>query len=341
MKNSTLAHALTAAAVAFLGTGLPPAQAGSLPAAPSTWTTEVQRGHPLVGRLWNVRGSRDAEPPELAEAAASARFVLLGETHDNPDHHRLQAWIVEAMLAQGSRPAVVFEMIRADQSEALRAHLESAPRDAQGLGPAVTWEERGWPDWPMYLPIAELALNAGLSVRAGDVARSKQDFVAREGFEALETADREALALDRPLGESERQALETQLLEGHCGMIPETAIPAMVRVQRLRDAVMADSLIDGAEAAGSAQAVLIAGREHVRADRGVPWYLRARRESPDVLSIGLMQVSEGRDTVEAYLPDVGGDEGPPVFDYLWFTPRPHDRDPCEEMRRQMEEHRAE
>ncbi len=329
-------HSTVLAALAVLTASGAAAQAGGLPAAPDAWISEVQGDHPLVGLLWNVPESREAQPRELAEAAASASYVLLGETHDNPDHHRLQAWIVEAMLTQDSRPALVFEMIREDQAAALQAHLAESPGDAEGLGPAVEWEERGWPDWSMYKPIAEAAMAAGLAIHAGDVARREQEAAARQGFEALDESKVSRLALDRALPEGQHEALEEQLMAAHCDMIPEEAIPAMVRVQRLRDAAMADALIDAATNAETGQAVLIAGREHVRADRGVPWYLRARIDSPDVLSVGLMQVSEGLDSIEDYLPDIEAAQA--AYDYLWFTPRPHDRDPCEEMRRQMEEH---
>ena len=32
-------------------------------------------------------------------------FVMLGENHENEDHHRLQAWIVAALIGEGRRPA--------------------------------------------------------------------------------------------------------------------------------------------------------------------------------------------------------------------------------------------
>ena len=52
----------------------------------------------------------------MADIAAARDFVLLGEKHDNPDHHRLQAWMIDALVARGRRPAIAMEMLDAEQA---------------------------------------------------------------------------------------------------------------------------------------------------------------------------------------------------------------------------------
>jgi uncharacterized iron-regulated protein len=76
--------------------------------------------------------------------------------------------------------------------------------------------------------------------------------------------------------------------------------------------------------------VLIAGNGHVRTDRGVPWYLARIRPTARTVSVALLEVREGLDAAAADLP----------FDYVWFTPRVDDRDPCadaEERLRQLDD----
>ncbi|MGH6914009.1 MAG: ChaN family lipoprotein, partial [Geminicoccales bacterium] len=91
----------------------------------------------------------------------------------------------------------------------------------------------------------------------------------------------------------------------------------MMRVQRARDAMMADRL---AATSGKAGGVLIAGNGHVRKDRGVPWYLARLRPDARSVSIGLLEV---QDDVLEPPPDL-------PYDYVWFTPRIDDSgDPCE------------
>ena len=94
------------------------------------WEAALGRDHPLTGRVWDVDAAAAIEPRRLLARLATVRFVLLGEKHDNPDHHRLQAWIVRELLAAGRRPAVAFEMLSEAQSGALRHHLATSPTDA-------------------------------------------------------------------------------------------------------------------------------------------------------------------------------------------------------------------
>jgi len=306
-----------------------PRAAADSPPVPSDWQSPLAVEHPLTGMLFRAGDGDRVAPGDLVSVAAEADFVLLGETHDNPDHHRLQAWVLAALAAQGPRPVVAFEMIDRDQADALAAYLESHPDDAAGLGAALGWEESGWPEWSMYRPIAEAALADGLPLRAADVARATQRDVGRQGLDALPERRRRTLGLDSPLPSALRKSLRRELMASHCDMLPEAALAPMMQVQRLRDAVMADSLI-AAMPEAEGPVVLIAGRGHVRADRGVPWYLRRRLPEAEILTVGLFEVADDLRDWRAYLPDVP-EAAPAAFDYLWFTPRVDDRDHCAEM----------
>src|SRR5262245_37654747 len=63
------------------------------------WQAPVGREHPLVGRLWDVRGARFVTPDAMVRTLVTSRLVLLGEKHDNPDHHQVQAAVLRALLA--------------------------------------------------------------------------------------------------------------------------------------------------------------------------------------------------------------------------------------------------
>src|SRR5215831_17329771 len=76
----------------------------SEPPQEMTWTTQLDRAHPLVGRVWDCRRAVFVEPDAALETVGAARVVLLGEKHDNPDHHRLQARVVQSIVARGRHP---------------------------------------------------------------------------------------------------------------------------------------------------------------------------------------------------------------------------------------------
>src|SRR2546428_3166466 len=69
------------------------------------WESQAERAHPLVGRIWDVKVGTFIPEDTLVARLVASRFVLLGERHDNPDHHVLQAKLVRAMVEAGRPPA--------------------------------------------------------------------------------------------------------------------------------------------------------------------------------------------------------------------------------------------
>lgn len=294
------------------------------------WYTTLGRDHPLTGRIWDVAAARFIDPATLVERVAQSRFILLGEKHDNPDHHRLQAWLLRALIAAGRRPAVGFEMFDIDQGPAIAGHLAAAPTDAAGLADAVNWDRSGWPDWTLYQPIAEVALEAGLPIVATNLPRATARALGREGLDAVEPALVIRLGLDRPLSPEAHEEMARELRDVHCGYASEPEVEAMITVQRARDAHMADSLAAAGQPDG---AVLIAGAGHVRKERGVPAFLALRTPHAAVASVTFLEVSTGETAIGAYAARFG--LGPLPFDYVWFTPRVDDRDPCEKFDKEL------
>ncbi len=287
----------------------------------------LHRDHPLAGRIWDVRNGRFVDPAELDKALASAPpYVLLGEKHNNPDSHRLQAWALSRLVAAGRHPAVVLEMVDKDEQQTLDAHQDAAV-DAGELGKALQWDKSGWPPFAIYQPIFEVALACHLPLVAGDLSHAQQVELRQQGLNAYSDAERQELGLSEPLPAELALSLRAELLESHCGQLGEKHIPAMVAIQRARDAELARALALGRQQAGSA--VLIAGAGHVREDRGAPYYLRETGAADSVLSIAFFEVEVDEDDPSAY---TDGASKPP-FDYIWFTPRVDDEDPCAAFRK--------
>jgi uncharacterized iron-regulated protein len=262
---------------------------------------------------------------------ARADFLLLGERHDNPDHHLLQAEVLRSLIAAGRRPAVGFEMFGLDDATAIADHLAAAPNDAAGLGRAVHWNARGWPDWAMYQPIAEAALGAKLRVVPTNLPLATVRKMRSAGLAALEPPVTRALGLDRPLSESMTARLAADIRASHCGYASEESVKAMLAVQRARDAQMAQSLIAAGAPGG---AVLVAGAGHVRNDYGIPVYLSAEAAGKRVISIAFLEVDDRKPEPHNYaLPYA---DGRLPFDYVWFTPRVDDENPCEKFKPQFE-----
>ncbi|MBI3827608.1 MAG: ChaN family lipoprotein [Candidatus Rokubacteria bacterium] len=285
------------------------------------WRSALGREHPLAGRIWDSAGARFVTAEALVGRLTAARFVLLGEKHDNPDHHALQVWVLRALLAAGRRPAVAFEMLTPDQETALARHLAGAPDDVAGIASAVGWARSGWPAWSLYAPLFETAVRARLPVAAANLT-SAQVRALLDG-RSLDPTLAARLGLDRPLDGAAAAAMTQEIREAHCGTIPESRLAVMVAVQRARDAVMAARLVERATDGG---AVLVAGAGHVHRDGGVPVHLVAGAAGATVAGVGFVEVQDGEPRVPDY-------RAP--FDYVWFTPRLDDDDPCRGLREKV------
>jgi uncharacterized iron-regulated protein len=309
-----------------------PETAPSEPGPP--WVSPGLREHPLSGRIWRTSDGRFIDAAQVVADLRAASYVLLGEKHDNADHHRVQAWLVDSLIARGRRPALAFEMLTTDRKGALASYLANEDADAAGLGEAVGWGETGWPDWALYRPIAQSALDSGAPILAAGLPRQTARAIAKKGVLALGVERVRTLGLDHPMPPKHTVMLRTEIIESHCDQLPESMIDPMVTVMTTQDALMAHTLVTGEEMAGRDGAVLIAGSGHARADHGVPWHLRRMAPGRSVTSVGLIEVESGMTEPAAYAAKFGGGRLP--FDIVWFTPRADDRDPCDAYADQLE-----
>jgi uncharacterized iron-regulated protein len=315
LRLRLLATALLLSSCATAGKG-PPGVA-------LTWRSPLHRDHPLVGRVWNVREARFGTEAELQAAVARGRFVLLGETHDNPDHHLLQARLLRTTLAGGRRPALALEMLDPDQQEAVDAVLSGPAPSPAALATAVGWDRSGWPPFAIYEPIFQVALAAQLPVVAANLPTAMAREVVHRGTEALTPPLRALLEAAGPLPPAEAEERRAEMQASHCGQLPDRFLDPMVLSQRARDAHLGMALVAGATPGG---AVLITGGEHARRDRAVGAFLQVAGVAPEeIVSVALREVDPAE-------PSPPGALDPAPYDWIVFTPGVDRGDPCADLK---------
>ncbi|MBP0615163.1 ChaN family lipoprotein [Jiella mangrovi] len=295
------------------------------------WQSRFFADNPLVGGIFQGDGNR-SDAQRLIGAAKSARYVLLGETHDNPDHHRLQSDIVSDLADQSTDLALVFEMIphRLGDAVASFGTSRSSSIDLDSMADRLEWSDRGWPEFSMYRPLFETAKRQGLSVEAGDLDRDVVSAIARNGVSGLSAEERARLSLDGAADPAMIADLGEEVRSAHCGLMPEAAIMPMVDAQRARDGSLAAAMVDAAKTGD--KAVLIAGAGHVRDDRGVPSIIKRNDPEAQTLSVRMMEVADE----DGDLADYGlTAEAPAPYDFTIFTPRADVDDPCEALRARL------
>ncbi len=303
-----------------------PGAPGRLPLAKRAWKTDIATDHPLVGRFYDATTFREVTEDIVADSCAQATYVLLGEKHDNADHHTEQARLLGAMITRKRSPAVVLEMIETDMGAQLAQYTERQNASSADFGEAMNWEKRGWGPWEGYKPIMDVTFAAKLPIVPGGIPQVRASAIAHHGESAVDADDRKAFLLDETMDPNLESSLHTELVQAHCGHLPSSMVRGMLLAERARDAGMANAMAPF-ESRG---AVLIAGNGHTRTDRGVPWALARKAPNAKVVSVSMLEVADGRTDPKGY--DVHAD-------FVFFTPRATDEDPCVAFKMELQKRR--
>ncbi len=274
----------------------------TLPPLPA-WQSPVGREHADLGVILDLRDGSLLQPAQLVAELAAADQVLVGERHDNPDHHALQLWLLQSLAQRREQGSLLMEMLVPAQQQRVDAAQAAfaAGRPPADLPGALGWQE-GW-DWSLYGPLVTHALAAPYPLLHAN----------------LDTAEIKAIYRDRPVVTGApaapvvRQALLDQIRLSHCDMLPETQLPAMLAVQQQRDRQMAERL-----ASAPTPSLLLAGAFHVRRDLGVPLHLHQGQSDP----IRVLVLAEVGQQVEAS-----------QADFVWYTPAMPAQDYCASLRK--------
>ncbi|TWC53366.1 putative iron-regulated protein [Pseudomonas sp. SJZ080] len=259
---------------------------------------------PIVGEIRDLRTGQTLTAQELVMRLAKPSRLIVGEQHDNRDHHALQRWLLQALGEQRPQGSLLLEMITPDQQQRVDdvRHASTLPTD---LPDALAWEP-GW-DWNLYGPVVRFALTQPYPLLAANL-----NTVEVRAFYAQPPI----LSGARSNTASVKAELLTQISESHCGLLPASQMPAMLAVQQQRDRRMVERLL-----AAPTPALLFAGAYHARKDVGVPIHALdlGASEAPTVL----MLVQQGSEVTAA------------MADYVWYTPATPAPDYCAEMRKTL------
>jgi uncharacterized iron-regulated protein len=225
------------------------------------------------------------------------QVIVFGEQHDQPDHQRQTEQALRRLAADGQLAALVIEMAEQGRSTA------GLPRDADAASVRAALAWSGW-EWPVYEGVVMAAVRAGVPVLGGNLPRTKMR-------ETMTDASRESL-----VDAGVRERLAVAVREGHCGMLPATQEPGMVRIQISRDQAMADTV--AAALKPGQRVLLLTGAQHASRDRGVPLHLALHHGAPSVhvVIFGDRAVGLAADELRS----------------AKVTPRP---DPCEALRERL------
>jgi uncharacterized iron-regulated protein len=259
---------------------------------------------PVSGEIRDLRNGEVLTAQQLLKRLAEPERLIIGEQHDNADHHAAQLWVLRSLGERRPQGSLLLEMLTPDQQPRVDQVRQSTtpPADLPG---ALAWED-GW-DWSLYGPIVRFALTQPYPLLVANLNNGEI-----RGFYRSPPV----LKGERSNAESVKTLLLEQISDSHCGLLPESQMPAMLAVQQQRDRRMAERLL-----AAPTPSILLAGAWHARKDVGVPLHL---------LDLGAAQAP-----IVLMLAEQGAEVTATMADFVWFTPATPKQDYCEQMRKQF------
>ena len=259
---------------------------------------------PVSGEIRDLRNGQTLTAQELLARLAEPSRLIVGEQHDNRDHHQLQLWLLQALGERRPQGSLLLEMLAPDQQRRVDEvrHASALPTDLSG---ALAWQS-GW-DWSLYGPIVRFALTQPYPLLAANLDMPEvRTFYAKPP----------TLSGTRSNAPTVKNELLEQISDSHCGLLPTSQMPAMLAVQQQRDRRIAERLL-----AAPMPSLLFAGAFHARKDVGVP--------------IHVLDLGEPEAPTVLMLAEQGAEVTPAMADYVWYTSVTPPQDYCAQMRKQF------
>jgi uncharacterized iron-regulated protein len=274
--QSAMRRPFTAVTVSFTGlllllAGLTQA-AGAACLTPGAWMRVSGEGRSPVA------------PQRVFDELAQRRVVLLGENHDNAEHHRWQLHAIAALHARLPRLVLGFEMFPRRVQPALDQWTAGQLTEAQFLE-RTQWSLVWGHDAQLYLPIFHFARMHGVPMIALNVERSLVRRVGAEGWAAVPPGEREGVGDPAPASPAYLRSLYESYLSHLPGdqrpsRIPteddlrEPAFLRFMQSMQVWDRAMAEGIAQRLTREPGAAVVAIMGSGHLRGGYGVPHQLR-------------------------------------------------------------------
>lgn len=228
--------------------------------------------------LWSVPGAGRIAAPEVFARAAKAQVVLLGESHDNADHHRWELQTAAALGALHPKLVLGFEMFPRRVQSALDRWVAGELSEEEFLK-AADWSVVWGYDAAFYLPLFHFARLNRIPMVALNVERDFVRTVGAQGLEAVPAEKREGVSAPAPASEAyvERLFASYKQHPDKAESAPNRTDPQFrnfVEAQLVWDRAMAQALADAAARNPDALVVGVMGSQHIAHGNGVPHQLQ-------------------------------------------------------------------
>jgi uncharacterized iron-regulated protein len=265
----------------------------------SYWTSFILG---LVASIFLMPAWGQADWRSQVKTLPTSELLLLGEQHDALEHQELARLSVMTLANKEKLSALLLEMV----DDGLNTKGMPVDSSESVVRERLQWNDAGWP-WSSYGPIVMQAVRVGVPVIGSNLPNSEMSKVMSD------------VSWDAKVPTAVLSAHRESMIKGHCGLLPDSQVPAMARIQIARDERMARTAQRWMYKGKTV--LLLAGAEHVKKDRGIPLLLNL--SVIDKMSVVWMQAH------------TSVNQDPTIADVSWLTPPIAPKDYCAEFAKSL------
>lgn len=277
---------------------LPASQAPSL----------VEKGFRLTeenrpGQIIHLKSGRLLSFSQLLLELSKARFIFVGEVHDEPEHHLIQTQILLALLGVVAHVHVGVEYLDVTSQKAADDFVAERTSEDVFLREG-NWEKNWGYSFYLYRPIFQAARGKAEGLVALNVPGGIVSKVGRSGIESLNEEERRMIASDIDLKNDRHRRYLKMVFDGHPSFHPGR-FDFFYEAQCVWEDTMAERAAEYLKEKPGLM-IIFCGNGHIAHRFGIPDRLRSRAES-EILTVFPFRMSRG-----ANIP-------PDLCDYVWLT----------------------
>jgi uncharacterized iron-regulated protein len=265
------------------------------------------------GTIVHVRTGLDVDRATLFDHLTRAQVVYVGETHDNPDSHKVEAEILRGLAERHPDLAVGLEMVSRDHQSLLDDWIAGRLTEKEF---ARRWNQLWRPGYRAYQEVLTAARDRQIPLLALNASPELVKEVTRKGLDGLPDDLRRQLPKDMDLDDPYHRAKSEAIFSGHAHV---AGIEGFYPAQVVWDETMAETGADYLSQHPGSHLLILAGGYHVEQGVGIPRRLFRRVPVPFATVLPYTPVTP--EDKQDRLMNVDMPPIPlPLADFVWAVP---------------------
>jgi uncharacterized iron-regulated protein len=233
---------------------------------------------------------------EMVMKVNGVDVLIFGEEHDDSIGHVLQYQLYQGMLESYTSVSLSMEMFERDVQMVIDEYLEDLITESKLINAGKPWS-----NYSDYAPLVNLAKERNQQVLAANVPDRYANMVSRKGLGSLKLLDKKARFLYANVDIPDRDDPYLVKFNEALGPHAHSMDPTVFYAQLLRDATMAESIVNAHLKNRNTKILHLTGRFHSDDGMGTVNELKKRKRKLIIMTISCFaEPDTGQEDWKAY-----------------------------------------